>query len=135
MANYTGITRTNLFRVNDEAAFRKLTKRIACEDDLIVMEKIHDTQKYFGLACYSTLQLLDEGGEDIIDDIDELYFALQQVLHQEDMIILFEIGHEALRYVAGSYVIITSHQIYYGGLKEAAEAKALEFMPQAKIIY
>ena len=112
MANYYGATRTNYFRVNDEAGFEKFLDHILpAEDELHVWSEMsEDGTKYYGFGCYSGLIGYVEDPEDEFDYCeawDKFVEGLQKFVADDDAVIIMEAGNEKLRYVTGIVTIIT----------------------------
>lgn len=134
MANYFGVARTNYFRVTDENGFREMMKRVkGSEDDIEVFEREIDGVQHFGFGCYSSiLGLSDNEDEDGDGDSDAMYSnfvtALQQLLHPEDAVIMFEIGYEKLRYLVGHAHVIAQKNEASVDLISTAVKKAKELL-------
>lgn len=122
MANYYGVTRTNYFAVTNETEFREIIARYF-NSRLSIFERTQpDGSKQFGFGCYSSFDGLiaeDDDAEDI-DGTDSLYCELQEVLQEGHSIIIFEAGHEKLRYVIGSAIVITKTDVQFVDLHDLA---------------
>lgn len=122
MANYYGVTRTNYFAVTDEAAFRQIIARYS-NPKLSIFEAIQpDGMRLFGFGCYASLDGLtveDDDGEDM-NGTDSLYCELQEVLQEGHSIIIFEAGHEKLRYIIGHVIVITKRDLQFVDLNDQA---------------
>ena len=143
MANYYGNTRTNYFHVKDEAAFREFMGKVAGDEDGIDLwddEKDDQGNTLFGFGLYGCIAgipipVLDENGQDTGEtenDFDAFTDGLQQHVAEDDAIIIFEAGHEKLRYVGGGAVIITAKDTKYIDLQTAACKKAAELLQNEK---
>lgn len=143
MANYYGITRTNYFHVKDEAAFRDfMSKAVGDEGGIDLWDDEKDDQEntLFGFGLYGCIAgipvpVLDDNGENTEEtenDFDAFTDGLQQHVAEDDAIIIFEAGHEKLRYVGGGATIITAKTIKYIDLQTAACKKAAELLHNDK---
>ena len=103
MANCIRTARSNYFRVKDEAQFRAWAER--CE------LTVEEGEWSDGSVCFMIMPD-DRGGwplqrlEDPSDPSGEYeYFCIEQELaqhlHEDDVAILMEVGHELSRYVVG----------------------------------
>ena len=70
----------------------------------------------------------DEESEDVEYDYDAFITGLQQFVADDDAILIFESGHEKLRYVGGGALVITAQETYYIDLQDAACKKAAELL-------
>ena len=103
MANYISYTTTNKFQVTSEKELRELVSHIACNDEIEITTSKKNGKTYYSLCAYgSFLGLINN------DDTEELYKAFQKILPDGEVLALFEVGHEKLRYVDGSTTIITN---------------------------
>ena len=142
MANYYGNTRTNYFHVKDEAAFREFMGKVVGDEDGIELWIRQDAQgnTLFGFGVYGCISgipvpVLDDNGEntgETENDFDAFTDGLQQHVAEDDAIIIFEAGHEKLRYVGGGATIITAKTIKYIDLQTAACKKAAELLQNDK---
>lgn len=117
MANYECATRTNYFRVKDPEAFRKFMSRVYGGCELEVWEE-KDTAGniQFGFGCYDGISGYEPESSEAADDdcdygYDEFLEALQQHIAEDDAVIILECGHEKLRYIIASAIIVTSKDI------------------------
>lgn len=117
MANYECATRTNYFRVKDPEAFRKFMSRVYGGCELEVWEE-KDTAGniQFGFGCYDGISGYEPESPETADDncdygYDEFLEALQQHIAEDDAVIILECGHEKLRYIIASAIIVTSKDI------------------------
>ena len=155
MANYYCSTRTNYFHVNDPDSFREFMAHVeGCEEDVQLWEeKDAEGNPVFGFGCDGNIfgyvehnlpvdcdpafngdvTIDDEGlDEDDGPDYDVCYSAfvkgLQEHVADNDAVIIFESGHEKLRYVVGSAVIITKTDVEYVNIEDAAIAQARQML-------
>lgn len=103
MANYLSCTTTNYFQVTSEQELRELISRISCNDEIEIAASKENGKTYYSLCAYGSFIGLDDQ-----ENIDELYKAFQRILPDGEVLALFEVGHEKLRYVNGSTTIITN---------------------------
>ena len=103
MASWVGMSRSNYFRVKDEAAFRSWAEDL----DLAVLTDdkgrfgIHATTADGGWPCWLT----DEGDEEV--EID-LAAELAPHLANGEIAILMEIGYENTRHMTGRAVALNN---------------------------
>lgn len=116
MADYISLSRTNYFRVTDEAAYRAFYSCLRTENEALcdfTTEK--DGTIWHGFGMYGTID--DNDSE---DEIEDWLHKLQKLLPKDEAMILLEIGHEKLRYLVGEYTVVTSKVIEYGNIEDAA---------------
>ena len=119
MANYVSCTTTNYFQVTSEQELRDLVSRIDCADEIEISSATEKGKTYYSLCAYgSFLGLIDN------DVTDDLYKEFQRILPDGEVLVIFEIGHEKLRYVGGSTAVITNETYQYKSLKDVAETMA-----------
>lgn len=99
MANWTGLARTNYFRVKDEAAFLEWV-------EAVYNLNVHQQDGLFMVYAEdgwpsSRAKLPSEG--DVDDEVDEFDFVDELYRHLADgeVLIGMEAGHEKARYVSG----------------------------------
>ena len=125
MANYQCALRTNYFRVKDEEKFKSFMKNVyGTNGDPIVWEETFDGVKRFGFGCYGAIAGLkitccDDDEEETC--YDAFIDGLQELVADDDAIIIYESGHEALRYVTGMAEVITATDYSGINLINAAE--------------
>jgi len=103
MANYYATTRSNYFRVRDAEAFKAW-----CADlNLTFWTKEAGSDTYYAItsdtgdSCGWPSQRW-EGDDDCGDYVEiDLHGELANMLHPENVAVLFEIGSEKLRYLVG----------------------------------
>jgi len=111
MANYTCATRTNYFRVNDAENFKAFMARAYGTEDRVDLweEKDKDGNTVYGFGTFGSIAGLraasDEDEEDDCD-YDAFVDGIQKFVAPDDAIIILESGHEKLRYVTGSALVI-----------------------------
>ena len=148
MANYYSASRTNYFRVTDEVKYAALIERLTVgEGELYDFTKTDENGViWHGFGAYDTIDYLnpaydefgddeDEFDEDAFDeedyedyDLDAFLKELATILPDGEAFILFNAGHEKLRYISGSAIIVTNKGIDSVGLEEMAVAKAADLL-------
>ena len=128
MANYCCTIRSNYFHVKNMDLFKDIMSKVQGNEDEVKLWEEKDTNgaPVFAFGCYSTINgIPDTSGNGDEDDIDENAYdrfidALQKCVSNDDAIIVMESGHEQLRYVVGSALIITSEEIKYFNVADLA---------------
>ena len=133
MAYYYCVVRTNYFHVKDSEKFEKLmNSAYGSEDEVdIWREKDDQGNLVFGFGVYGGIAGIfndDEDPEDADDPLDNFLHGLQNCVAEDDAVIIFEIGHENLRYLVGNAIVITSKKIEYCDISEWAQAKGAELL-------
>lgn len=111
MANYYATTRSNYFRVKNTNAFEDWCSERSLEN----WDKEIDGETYHAISAdtadcggwpSSALQEIEDGVEEHV----EIDFAAELADHLDprDVAIIFEVGHEKLRYVSGYATAIRS---------------------------
>ena len=113
MANYTCASRTNYFRVTDEAEYEKLFNCLCSEDSIEDMSETRNGVIYHAFGSYGSIDYCDDSDPDSMDDIEVFAKKLQKIMPDDDAFILFESGNEKLRYVTGTALIVTKNSIEY----------------------
>lgn len=117
MANYYAATRTNYFRVKDADEFREFMSHVYGTEDRIELweKKDMEDQLVFGFGTNSSIAGFRDCSSDMDEDeandecdYDAFVEKLQTFVADDDAIIIFESGHEKLRYVTGTALVITS---------------------------
>lgn len=132
MANYYGVIRSNYFHVKDEERFRALMARTAGDEDSIELwndEIDENGNPVFGFGVYGGITgVVDEDGEYDDNSYDRFIEGLKECVADDDAILIFEAGHEKLRYVGGGATIITAKSVEYIDLEDCARSKARELL-------
>lgn len=128
MANYEGKTRTNYFRVKDEEYFKNVISYMGATTGTVeYWTKQEDNQTYYAFGCTrSLLGIYKIEKEDF--DFDEAINLLQSLVHEEDAIIMLEVGYRNLEFVDACSTIITSNSIDYLNLMHSSIEKAKELL-------
>lgn len=137
MANYYCTYRTNYFRVRDPEAFEALMQKVSGEDFHFWKKQDNAGRLLYGFGGYGNYYLEnpdsgDAENYDLADGADDLFDALRRHIAPDDSIIIFESGHEKLRYVTGCATVITEFAIEGINIKDMAidVAKKLLKNPQ-----
>lgn len=116
MANYESCIRTNYFHVNDPEGFKKYMRRVYGTEDSVELWEEQDAEgkPVFGFGTMGGIGGVnpeDENAEEVEDsDYDAVINDLQTFVADGDAIIILECGHEKLRYIVGSALVITKDQ-------------------------
>ena len=104
MANWYGLSRTNTFKVKDEAAFR------AWADTLPEVELIDKNDAHFGFYTTGDGMWPSCRYQEECDDWNEMNFAEELATHlaEGEVAVLITVGHEKARYGTGYAVAIRS---------------------------
>lgn len=106
MANYESCTTTNYFQVTSEQELQDLVSRIDCEAEIEISSSTEKGKIYYSLCAYGSFCGVDDN-----EDLEELYKKFQRILPDGEVFVLFETGHEKLRYVGG-YTVVITNEIY-----------------------
>ena len=121
MANYCSAIRTNYFHVKDDTKFLDFMDHILCtEDHIEVWTKVDSNgDAIYGFGCYGGIVGYCDDNDDADDASYDIFLdGLQQYVADDDAILIFESGHEKLRYVIGSVQVITSREIDYADIRD-----------------
>lgn len=139
MTNYYCAIRTNYFHVKDEEKFRELMNRVYGTEDSIELWERKDPNgnNVFGFGLYGEIAGVRYAEEDTDPNAtrtayDEFIDGLQECVADNDAIIILESGHEKLRYVIGSAVIITSNDFRYLDITDLACFNARDILDNPK---
>ena len=100
MANYEGYMRTNYFKVNDVEKFKQIASDLG-------LDYWEDEERGFAFSTddnFNTDQDLEGNEYDTVK-------KLQEILVDDGVIVITEVGHEKLRYLCGFSTIITKKEI------------------------
>lgn len=111
MANYTAASRTNYFRVTDEDKYSELFSNLTSEDIINDFTETKDGIIYHAFGCYGSITYEDYETDDC--SLERFLLELQKILPEDEAFMLFESGHENLRYVIGYSVVCTKKTIKY----------------------
>ena len=132
MANYSCVVRTNYFRVKDEEAFKEVMSRVNSEDCKVWERTNDEGAKFFAFGGYADINGINpkEGSVEDVDyddycyDYDAFLEELKNCVADDDAILIFEAGHEKLRYVTGFVSIVTSKEIQFLHMRNEAVLRA-----------
>lgn len=138
MANYECVSRTNYFRVTDEAAYQKLFEGLRASD-LQDFTKTEDGIVYHGFGAYDTIEYVIESENDDFDpeygdetyDFDVFLSKIQNILPDDEAFIYIESGHEKLRYITGYTIIVTKDKIVSQDLINITEQIAINLLGES----
>lgn len=117
MANYYSTSRTNYFKVTDEARFDELFKNlISIEDDEVYdFTKTNDGVKLHAFGSYGSINYcikpLQDEDDDYDLDFDSFLTELQKILPDDEAFIYTECGYEKLRYIRAFSIVVTRTKI------------------------
>ena len=106
MANWYGETRTNYFKVTDEARYQELFQRLVGEEEIEDFSSEFGGELYhaFGSYCDICFIGVDEDGKPDYN-IELEYFdflkEISKILTKDSCLVLTCVGHEKLRYLTG----------------------------------
>ena len=128
MMNYYGVVRTNYFHVKDEEKFRALMAKVICDDGRLELwddETDAAGDRLFGFGVYGSIGGIPDENDKYDDDAyDRFIDELTECVADDDAVIIFEAGHEKLRYVGGYVLVVTSKGCEHIDLHEAARRQA-----------
>lgn len=110
MANYNIVSRTNYFRVTDEARYQELISCLYTDsgdkvDHVSYTGEDGVTRHMFGAYGVISYAEMEEERED--NSITEFTEKLQEILPDNEAFVLLEIGNEKLRDVTATAIICT----------------------------
>lgn len=111
MANYTCASRTNYFRVTDEAEYEKLFNCLCSEDSIEDMSKTRNGVIYHAFGSYGSIDYCDDSDPDSMDDIEVFAKKLQKIMPDDDAFILFESGNGKLPSICANHCWATTTSI------------------------
>ena len=141
MANYECASRTNYFRVTDEERYKELFAGLSSEDKIDdFTHKDEEGVVWHGFGSYDSIgwsdgkepEDPDDDDEDDDQDIVDFAYELQKILPDGEAFILFESGHEKLRYVTGTALIVTKDGTEFLDLRNKAVEIAREMLGDKK---
>lgn len=133
MANYECAMRTNYFHVKDADAFREFMKRVVADEDRVDLweEKDQNGNPIFGFGCYgSIIGVRSQNADDEDDDLDYDVFVdeLAQHVAIDDAAIILTSGHEKLRYLTGTALVVTRNEQKFINVESIAAAEAAKIL-------
>lgn len=132
MANYECVMRSNYFHVKDPDAFRKFMERV-CGGVELWEEQDNAGNLVFGFGAYGGFGWInppeDKAEDEPYDgDYDTFIIELQEHIAEDDAVIIMEAGHEKMRYVVGSAVIVTHTEIEFLDISTCAIKRGAELL-------
>jgi hypothetical protein len=119
--------------VKDAEKFNAIMAQTVADFDGVDVwtETAKDGTKLFGFGCFGMIAGIcpTENGD---ADFDEMCRQLSQVVADDDAIIIFENGHEKLRYVTGYATVITANAVKTVDLQAVAIEAAREALGNPK---
>lgn len=133
MANYECATRTNYFHVKNADAFREFMQRVVSDEGTVGLweEKDQSSNPIFGFGCYgSIIGVRSQNADDEDDDLDYDVFVDELAKHVaiDDAAIIFESGHEKLRYLTGTAIVVTRNERKYIDVEDIAATEAAKIL-------
>lgn len=131
MANYYAKSRTNYFRVTDEARYAELFQNLCtCGDCVDDFTKVVDGVTIHAFGGYGSIEYVIPATEDEDEEnnFDLFLEELQKILPADDAFILMECGNEKLRYLTAFAIIATKDKVEYVDLSTNAVNKAAEML-------
>ena len=120
MSNYNCTIRTNYFHVKDNEKFEEFMSHIYGEDLELFNETDSNGNAIYGFGCYGSISGYFNDNEEYEDDADawdnaydNFIDGLSKHVAEDDAILIFEAGHEKMRYVVGRVMVITSNAYNY----------------------
>ena len=140
MANYCANSRTNYFRVTDEAKFAELfANLVGDEDEVHDFTKVEDGVTLHAFGSYGSIDYKkpmqnngDEDDEDYDYDFDGFLAELQKILPDDEAFIYTECGHEKLRYITGFSIVVTKTKIKSVDIRSGAVELARKMLNNKK---
>lgn len=131
MANYTATFRTNYFRVTDKEKFQNAVSSMYVSDGNV---EVYEENGCFMFGGDGNLmgaipEPAEEGDE---PDFALMVEQLQDVLPDGEAILLMTAGHEKLRYVVGTTLVITKKEHKFIDMKDVAMIAAREMLDDPK---
>ena len=122
MADYCCAIRTNYFHVKDKEKFMNFMQHVRGTEDSIEVWTDVDSKgnTVYAFGCYGTIDGYVSNLDDDEEEPDIIAFEMGLTDHiaDDDAIMIFESGHEKLRYVIGGVLIITSTGSEYHDIRE-----------------
>lgn len=131
MANYNSCSRTNYFRVTDEAKYKKLFKKLTSDGEVEDLSKEENNGVlYHAFGAFGSVDYIiqSKDNDDYEYDFDFFLKEIQKILPEKEAFIYMESGHEKLRYVVGFAIIVTKDKIETVNIQRDALDKAREML-------
>lgn len=140
MANYCANSRTNYFRVTDEAKFAELfANLVGDEDEVHDFTKVEDGVTLHAFDSYGSIDYKkpmqnnsQEDDEDYEYDFDSFLAELQKILPDDEAFIYSECGYEKLCYITGFSIVVTKTKIKSIDIRSGAVELARKMLNNKK---
>lgn len=140
MANYYANSRTNYFRVTDEARFAELfANLVGDEDEVHDFTRVDNGVTLHAFGSYGSIDYKkpmqnnsEEEDEDYDYDFDGFLAELQKILPDDEAFIYTECGHEKLRYITGFSIVVTKTKIESIDIRSGAVELARKMLNNKK---
>ena len=133
MANYIARTRTNYFKVKDIKAFREEMEKFSSMHNIEVWEKEIDGEIRVAFGGYDSLVSVFPD-EEALEPIS-MEGVIRPHLEEGEACIIFEVGHEKLRYLTGEALVITQNATKYVNLTDVAIKSARKLLKRSDITF
>ena len=116
MANYVSLTKSNIFRITDKEKFTDIINNL--ESDGIIEFHEHDGDKEGEIKVQFMVDGTPFGYETENGDFELIPVIedIQTLLPDDEVCVIIESGHEKLRYVDGSVLVISKETYFSKGL-------------------
>ncbi len=128
MANYYSKTRTNMFKVLDEKRYKEIVGNLICDGRIFSENVGKDGETYHFIAADGNLEYVDPESDDEDLDLNLFLKELQKILPDDQVVIIEEVGSEALRYLVGYVIVLTSKEVRSMSLDQWANDAAKEML-------
>lgn len=130
MADYSGVFRSNYFRVTDVQKLKEIVSKM--DTTYGSVELFEDDAPYYGfggdgdlLGIWPETENETQTDDEYLEsDFDLMIQKLQEILVDDDAIIIMFSGNEKLCYVVGSAMVITKTESRFLNVKELAKDAA-----------
>lgn len=128
MADYLSWTRSNVFKVTDKEKFIDVINNL--ESGGIIEFHEHDGDKEGETKVQFMVDGTPFGYETENGDFEFIPVIedIQMLLPDGEVCVIIEVGHEKLRYVDASVLVITNETYFSKGLVEYAQEKSREML-------
>lgn len=128
MADYFSWTKSNIFRITDKEKFTDIINNL--KSDGIIEFHEHDGDKEGEIKVQFMVDGTPFGYETENGDFEftPVIEDIQTLLPDDEVCVIIESGHEKLRYVDGSVLVISKETYFSKGLVEYAQEKSREIL-------
>ena len=128
MANYLSWTKSNIFRITDKEKFTDIINNLVSDGIIEFHEhdgdKEGETKVQFMVDGTPFGYETENGDFELIPVIEDI----QTLLPDDEVCVIIESGHEKLRYVDGSVLVISKETYFSKRLVEYAQEKSREIL-------